>query len=162
MIRPVTADDLGLLHSLVHGMAESEEATDLISTDEAELGRALFGPSPVAWANLAIDDKTGEVLGYTLWALVYSTWRGTAIHIDDIYIREDAIGTGVDTALLSNLAAISAERGYRHMQWWGRVTNDPVAAYYRSIGAEIPSVQGEELTIFRLSGAPLADLARQA
>jgi hypothetical protein len=71
-------------------------------------------------------------------------------------------GTGVDTALLSNLAAISAERGYRHMQWWGRVTNDQVAAYYRSLGAEIPSVQGEELTIFRLSGAPLPDLARQA
>ena len=162
MIRPVTPEDLDLLHTLVHGMAESEEATEQISTDEAELDRALFGPSPVAWAHFAVDDKTGEVVGYTLHALVYSTWRGTAIHIDDIYIREDALGTGVDTALLSNLAAISAERGYRHMQWWGRVTNDQVAAYYRSIGAEIPSVLGEELTIFRLSGAPLTDLARQA
>lgn len=162
MIRPVTAEDLGLLHSLVHGMAENEEATEQISTGRDELGRALFGPAPVAWAHFAVDDKSGEVVGYTLWALVYSTWRGTAIHIDDIYIRPDRIGTGVDTALLSHLAALSAERGYRHMQWWGRVTNEPVAAYYRSLGAEIPSVQGKELTVFRLSGAPLADLARQA
>ena len=162
MIREVTAEDLGLLHSLVHGMAASEQATDQISTDEAELGRALFGPAPVAWAHLAIDDKTGDAVGYTLWALVYSTWRGTAIHIDDIYIREDALGTGVDTALLSTLAAICAERGYRHMQWWGRPTNEPVDAYYRSIGAEIPSVLGEDIAIYRLCGAPLTDLAKQA
>ncbi|MCI4061679.1 GNAT family N-acetyltransferase [Micromonospora sp. R77] len=108
----------------------------------------------VAFAHLAVDDTTGEVVGYTLWCLVYSTWRGTAIHVDDIYVRQDAVGRGVDRALLHTLAALCAERGYRHMQWWGRVTNEPTAAFYRSLGAEIPSVQGKELTIFRLSGAP--------
>ncbi|MFF4402305.1 GNAT family N-acetyltransferase [Streptomyces sp. NPDC001480] len=162
MIRPVTAEDLPLLHAMVQGMAENEEATAQISTDEDELRRALFGPEPLAHAHFAVDDKTGEIVGYTLWCLVYSTWRGTAIHIDDIYIRQDAVGRGFDTALLSALAAVCAERGYRHMQWWGRVTNEPIAAFYRSLGAEIPSVQGKELTVFRLSGTPLADLARQA
>ncbi|WP_393096811.1 GNAT family N-acetyltransferase [Streptomyces sp. LN325] len=162
MIRPVTAEDVTLLHTMVHGMAENEEATQQISTDEDELRRALFGPHPVAWAHFAVDDKTDEIVGYTLWALVYSTWRGTAIHIDDIYVREDAVGRGFDTALLSTLAGLCATRGYRHMQWWGRVTNEPTAAFYRSLGAEIPSVQGKELTVFRLSGEPLADLGRQA
>ena len=47
MIREVTADDLGLLHSLVHGMAADEHASDQIHTDEAELGRALLGPAPL-------------------------------------------------------------------------------------------------------------------
>ncbi|MDG6101637.1 hypothetical protein Daura_38755 [Dactylosporangium aurantiacum] len=48
------------------------------------------------------------------------------------------------------------------MQWWGRPTNAPTDAYYRSVGAGIPSVLGEDIAVYRLTGAPLADLAARA
>ncbi|MDI5970905.1 GNAT family N-acetyltransferase [Streptomyces sp. SL13] len=158
MIRPVIAEDLALLHTLMLGMAEYEKATEQVCTDKEELRDALFGPAPVAFAHFAVDDETGQVIGYTLWSLVYSSWRGTAIHIDDIHVKPEWAGRGYDTALMSELAGLAVERGYRHMQWWATDGNKPAIDFYDSLGAERPSVRGHDLIILRLTGKPLTDL----
>lgn len=140
MIRPATADDVAVIHTMILEMATEEEAADQIFTDEKELRGVLF------------------VIGYALWCLVYCTWRGLAVHIDDVHVRSEGAGDGHDTALLSALAGVCAERGYRHMEWWANTGDARATACYESLGAEQPSLQGDDLTIFRLSGKPLADL----
>jgi GNAT superfamily N-acetyltransferase len=155
MIRPATTDDVPVLQMMIRELAAREDSTDLVVTAEDELRSVLSGPDPLAFAHIAVDEQTGQVVGYTLWCLVYSTWRGTAVHIDDIYVRPQAAGRGYETALLSELARICSERGYRHMEWWGLTSNTPAVAYYESLGAGYDP----DMAVFRINAEPLAGLA---
>lgn len=158
MIRPATADDVAVIHTMIRETATREEAIEQAVTDEDELRSALFGSDPVAFAHLAVDDRTGEVAGYALWCLVHRTWRGVAVHIDDIRVRPESAGRGHEAALLGELAGICSERGYRHLEWWASCEDQPAVAYYESLGAEHITGQGGDVTILRLSGKALADL----
>ncbi|MDI5974017.1 GNAT family N-acetyltransferase [Streptomyces sp. SL13] len=164
MIRQATADDLGVLHTMMLEMAELEEATDQIHTTRQELHDALFGPDQMAFAHIVEDEESGRAVGYTLWCRVYCTWRGLAVHIDDIYVRPEAEGQGHEKALMRVLARVCADRGYRHMQWWATEGNKAAMEFYGTLKAERPAIRdhedNHELIILRLSGQPLADLAQ--
>jgi ribosomal protein S18 acetylase RimI-like enzyme len=80
------------------------------------------------------------------------------MHLDDLYVRPDARGGGHGRALLASLAAICAQRGYERFEWRVLTWNEPAIGFYRSLGAELL----DEWAMCRLSGEPLADLARSA
>ena len=57
------------------------------------------------FAHLAEDDTTGEPVGFALWFLNFSTWRGVhGIYLEDLYVRPEARGGGHGKALLRELA----------------------------------------------------------
>jgi L-amino acid N-acyltransferase YncA len=155
MIRPCRADDVPAVYGMIRELAEYENAAHEINSTEEELRTALFGAQPVAFAHLAEDDATGGLLGFSLWYLTFSTWEGVGIHLEDIYVRPEARGSGLGKALLRQLAAICADRGYRRLEWWVLDWNEPSIGFFKSLGA----VPIDELMIFRLIGDPLADLA---
>ncbi len=155
MIRPCRLDDVPAIHEMIRELAEYEKAAHKVHSSEEELRAALFGAQPIAFAHLAEDDKTGELLGYALWYLNFSTWQGAGIHLEDIYVRPQARGSGLGQALLRELARICADRGYRRLEWWVLNWNGPSIGFYKSLGA----VPLDELMIFRLTGDPLTDLA---
>jgi GNAT superfamily N-acetyltransferase len=158
MIRPATAQDVVAVQAMIRELAASEDGTDLVATDEVELHDVLFGPESLASALIAVDDETGTVVGYTLWFPVYCTWRGVSAQIDDVYVRAEAAGRGHEKALLGAVARVCAERGYRVMQWWGLISSTSNTAFYEGFGAD----HDPDLTVFRLAGKPLADLAAEA
>jgi GNAT superfamily N-acetyltransferase len=122
-----------------------------------DLRKALFGPEPALFAHVA--EESGEVTGFALWFVNYSTWLGRhGIYLEDLYVSPAARGRGIGKALLAALAAICAERGYGRLDWWVLDVNAPALAFYRSLGA----VAMTEWTVHRLSGPALAELAAQA
>src|SRR6266566_6606892 len=100
MIRPCRLDDVPAIHEMIRELAEYEKAAHKVHSSEEELRAALFGAQPIAFAHLAEDDKTGELLGYALWYLNFSTWQGAGIHLEDIYVRPQARGSGLGKVLL--------------------------------------------------------------
>lgn len=64
-------------------------------------------------------------------------------------------GRGYGKALISALAQVCVERGYRRLEWTVLDWNEPAIAVYRSIGAEPMA----DWTTQRLSGEALAALA---
>jgi GNAT superfamily N-acetyltransferase len=157
MIRPAEIEDIAVIQSMIRELAAREEQTDTVVTEERDLHDVLFGQSPLAHAFVAVDEATDEVLGYTLWSPAYSTWRGIAVQVDDIYVRTSARGLGVERALLGEVAKATVARGYRLMQWWGMVEHVDNTAFYRTLGADYD----HSLMIFRLPPASVAELAQQ-
>jgi GNAT superfamily N-acetyltransferase len=104
---------------------------------------------------MAVDDVTGAPVGFALWFLNFSTWRGVhGIYLEDLYVRPSARGHGYGKALLSELARLCVERGYERLQWWVLNWNTPAIDFYTSVGAE----PMDEWTVYRLSGDALAKL----
>ena len=147
-VRPATAADVPVLLELVHELAVYEREPDAVETTEAQLHEALFGADPVAWCHVAVD-ADGAVVGFALWHLTFSTWRGTAgIWLEDLFVRPAARGTGLGRALLQELARTCTARGYSRLAWWVLDWNEPAVGFYRSLGA----APQDEWTTFRLDG----------
>ncbi|MEV7897959.1 GNAT family N-acetyltransferase [Streptomyces cyaneofuscatus] len=156
MIRTAVLDDVPVLHALVRELAAYEKALDEVVASEDQLREALFGERPAAYAHVATDEGDGgEVVGFALWFLNFSTWRGVhGIYLEDLYVRPDRRGGGHGKALLAELARICGERGYERLEWSVLNWNAPSIAFYESLGAR----PQDEWTVYRLTDGALARL----
>lgn len=159
MIRAATVNDVAEIRTMIRELAEYERAVEQALATEDQLREALFGEHPAAFALIAEDDDSGDVVGYALWFPRFSTWTGTrGMHLEDLYVRPDARGGGHGKALLASLAALCLRNGYERFEWWVLAWNEPTIDFYKSLGVELL----DEWTVCRLSGEPLNDLAARA
>ena len=153
-VRPAVPADVPVLLQLVQELADYEREPDAVEATEQLLHAALFGPDPVASCHVALLD--GEVVGFALWYVTFSTWKGLpGLWLEDLFVRPPARGSGLGKQLLQALAAVCVERGYPRFEWWVLDWNEPARGFYRSLGA----VPQEEWTTFRVDGAALRALA---
>ncbi|MFF9211703.1 MULTISPECIES: GNAT family N-acetyltransferase [unclassified Streptomyces] len=156
MIRPATPADLPVIHTLIQELAAYEKAPHEAKATPAQLHDALFSAHPAAFAHIAEDDDTGEPVGFALWFLSFSTWRGThGIYLEDLFVRPAARGAGHGKALLTELARICTERGYQRLEWSVLNWNEPAIGFYESLGAR----PQDEWTVYRLTDEALTNLA---
>ncbi|MFJ5730626.1 GNAT family N-acetyltransferase [Streptomyces paradoxus] len=159
MIRSATLDDVPEIRTMIRELAAYERAEERARATAEQLREALFGEHPAAFALIAEDDDTGETVGYALWFPRFSTWTGTrGMHLEDLYVRPQARGSGHGKALLATLAATCRRSGYDRFEWWVLSWNTPVIDFYTSLGVELL----DEWKVCRLSGEPLVELAAQA
>ncbi|MCX5227708.1 MULTISPECIES: GNAT family N-acetyltransferase [unclassified Streptomyces] len=154
MIRTATPADVPVIHALVRDLAEYEKALDEVRTTPEQLQEALFGERPAAFAHVA-ETEDGEVVGFAIWFLNFSTWRGVhGIYLEDLYVRPEVRGGGHGKALLTELARICVERGYERLEWSVLNWNKPSIDFYESLGAR----PQDEWTVYRLTDGALAGL----
>ena len=155
MIRAATSEDVPTILRLVRDLAEYERALHEVKTTEDDLRESLFGPSPKVFAHVA--EHEGEVVGFALWFLSYSTWLGRhGIYLEDLYVDPAMRGQGHGKALLIHLAKIADDRGYGRIEWSVLNWNTPSIAFYESLGAR----PQDEWTTYRLTATALTTLAR--
>ena len=154
MIRPAVPADVPEIHAMVRELADYEKSLAEAKATEQQLHDALFCAHPAAFAHVAEDD-TGRTVGFALWFRNFSTWTGAhGVYLEDLYVRPESRGGGHGKALLTELARICVERGYGRLEWSVLDWNEPSIAFYRALGA----TPMDEWTVYRLSGAALAEL----
>jgi GNAT superfamily N-acetyltransferase len=154
VIRPARPGDVPAIHRLVRELAEYERSLDQVACTEEDLRRSLFAVEPAVFALVA--EHEGEVAGFALWFLNYSTWTGRhGIYLEDLYVTPQVRRHGYGRALLAELARICVERGYGRLEWAVLDWNEPAIAFYRALG----SVAMDEWTVHRLAGPALAAVA---
>ncbi|MEU9284128.1 GNAT family N-acetyltransferase [Streptomyces sp. NPDC048275] len=153
MIRTATPADVPAIHAMVRELAEYEKAPDEARATQRQLAEALFGENPAAFAHIA--EEAGEPVGFALWFLNFSTWRGVhGIYLEDLYVRPEARGGGHGKALLTELARICVERGYERLEWSVLDWNRPSIEFYEALGAR----PQDEWTVYRLTDEALGKL----
>ncbi|MER5747266.1 MULTISPECIES: GNAT family N-acetyltransferase [unclassified Streptomyces] len=154
MIRTAVPADVPAIHTMIRELAEYEKAPHEARATEEQLHEALFGDRPAAYAHIA-EAEDGEPVGFALWFLNFSTWRGVhGIYLEDLYVRPERRGGGHGKALLTELARICVERGYQRLEWSVLDWNAPSIAFYESLGAR----PQDGWTVYRMTDAALAEL----
>lgn len=134
MIRPAVSSDVPAILSLIRELALYERSPESVVATEEGLRSALFGPSPAVFCHVAEDG--GEVVGFALWFLNFSTWLGKhGLYLEDLFVRPSHRGRGLGKALLETLVGIAGDRGYERVEWVVLDWNEPAHAFYRSMGA---------------------------
>ena len=156
-VRPVRPSDVPAVVAMVHELADFERAADQCHLTTDQLAGVLFD-EPTVFGHVAVD-ADDEPVGFALWFLNFSTWRGVhGIYLEDLFVRPRFRGHGLGRALLARLAAECVERGYARLEWSVLDWNEPAIGFYRTLGAGPMA----EWTTFRLDGAALRALGSTA
>ena len=86
VIRKAVKEDCPRLVELVHELAMFERASHEVSMTLEDFTECGFGANPVWWAYVAEVD--GNVEGFALYYIRYSTWKGQRMYLEDILVTE--------------------------------------------------------------------------
>jgi GNAT superfamily N-acetyltransferase len=155
-IRSAQRGDVALILGFIRELAEYEKLSDQVVADPAQMTEHLFGARP--FAEVLIGEVDGEAAGFALFFHNYSTFLGKpGIHLEDLYVRPSARGTGLGTALLSKLATLALERGCGRLEWSVLDWNEPAIGFYQRLGA----APLDGWTMYRLTGPALHELSQK-
>ena len=154
-IRAAVLNDIDEILALIYELALYEKAPEEAKATREQIESSFFSENPKVFCDLVEVD--GEIAGFAVWFLNYSTWQGKhGIYLEDLFVRPQYRGTGFGKALLQHLAAICEKNGYGRFQWWVLDWNTPSIEFYQSLGA----VAMDEWTVFRVSDGALTQLAK--
>ncbi len=154
-LRKAQAADVPLILRFIEGLAEFERLSDECVATEDALRKTLFGDRPSAEVLLAYYESIP--VGFALFFHTYSTFLAKpGIYLEDLFVVPDWRGRGFGRAMLTYLAGVAVERGCGRLEWSVLDWNEDAIRFYRRLGA----APLDEWTTFRLTGEPLAELAR--
>jgi L-amino acid N-acyltransferase YncA len=143
LIRTATAADAEALRTIYNLEVETSTATfDLVprSLDEQLLWqRAREGAYTIL---VAVDDDS-EIVGFASLSPYRSRPAYSTSAEDSVYVRRDAHGRGVGTALMTELVRQAADRGFHAL--FARIAgNNPASvALHTSVGFSVVGVEKE-------------------
>lgn len=144
-----------IILELIRDLAIYEKAEDQARASLEQINSAFFCENPAVFCNL-IESDDGQIAGFAIWFLNFSTWSGThGIYLEDLYVKPQYRGNGYGKSLLVYLAKICVDRGYHRFQWWVLNWNKPSIDFYKSLGAQLM----DEWTVMRVSHEALTNLA---
>ena len=154
MIRPARIDDTQEILALIYELAVYEKAPDEAKATAEQIEETFFCNNPKVFCEIV--EHEGEIAGFAIWFLNYSTWQGLhGIYLEDLFIRPKFRKLGYGKDLLKYLAQICKDRGYGRFQWWVLDWNEPSIEFYKALGA----VAMDEWTVYRVTGDALTELA---
>ncbi|MDR0989582.1 MAG: GNAT family N-acetyltransferase [Prevotellaceae bacterium] len=128
-IRRAIRGDCPRLFELVKALALYERAPEEVTLTLGEFEAGGFDPHPLWWAFVAEAD--GQVVGFALYYLRFSTWKGARLYLEDLYVEPAWRGQGIGAALFEQLRGEAKERGLHGMVWQALAWNHPALNFYR-------------------------------
>jgi GNAT superfamily N-acetyltransferase len=153
-IRQAEPSDSALIFALVNEIAAYEKLSGEVDATEQQIAATLFASEPRVFCDIA--EWNGEPVGFALWFLNFSSFRGRhGIYLEDIFVRPAFRQRGIGKALLARLARLCVEQGFARFEWSVLDWNTPSIDFYRAMGATVM----DDWRICRLSGEALRRFA---
>ena len=133
-IRRAVKEDCPRLLELVQELAVYERAPDEVTVTLNHFEESGFGPRPVWWSFVA--EENNVILGFALYYIRYSTWKGRRMYLEDILVTESARGKGIGKLLFDRLIEEAKERKFCGIVWQVLDWNEPAINFYKKYNAD--------------------------
>jgi GNAT superfamily N-acetyltransferase len=144
IIRRAVKEDCTRMMELIKELAVYEKAPDEVTVNFDHFVNSGFGPNPVWWAFVATaplqsspfpppsgEIEGAEVVGFALWYIRYSTWKGQRLYLEDLLVTEKMRGKGIGKLLFDQLLEECKEKKYSGMMWQVLDWNEPAINFYK-------------------------------
>lgn len=136
-LRRAVKEDCSRLLELIKELAVYEKAPDEVTVTLKHFEESGFGDKPVWWAFVASSpypfsiNGEGEIVGFALYYIRYSTWKGQRIYLEDLLVTEKARGKGVGKLLMDRLIDEAREKNINAVVWQVLDWNEPAINFYK-------------------------------
>jgi GNAT superfamily N-acetyltransferase len=120
---------------LINALALFERAPEEVTLPLAQFEEDGFGENP-AWKALVALDGSQNVIGFALWYLRYSTWKGRRLYLEDLYVEEEWRRAGVASALMEALQEEARKAKCNGLVWQVLDWNVGAKKFYEKLGAQ--------------------------
>lgn len=128
IIRRATSDDCEQILCLVQELAAYERAPEEVTVTLEHFRESGFGRKPVWWAFVAETNNT--IVGFALYYIRFSTWKGQRMYLEDILITEEHRGKGIGKMLMNRLMEEAKEKDLHGISWQVLDWNEPAIKFY--------------------------------
>lgn len=134
-IRQAEKTDMPQVLGLIQALALFENEPEAVEITLEDLETHGFGTDKKFVCFVA--EKDGDLVGMALVYERYSTWKGPAIHLEDLIVQQDFRGQGIGTQLLDRVVNYAKAQGVRRLGWEVLDWNINAIKFYESKGAKI-------------------------
>jgi GNAT superfamily N-acetyltransferase len=149
LIRRAVKEDCKRMMELVLELAVYEKEPDAVTVTFDHFVKSGFGENPIWYAFVAEapiasisvspsplgegrgEVATDEVVGFALWYIRYSTWKGQRLYLEDILVTEKMRGKGIGKLLFDALIEECKAKKYSGMAWQVLEWNEPAINFYK-------------------------------
>lgn len=124
---------------LIRELALYEKAPQEVTVSFEHFVESGFGPNPVWWAYVA-EQEDGTIVGFALYYIRYSTWKGQRMYLEDIIVTQSMRGQGIGKQLFDTLFNVCKEKQFKGMVWQVLDWNEPAINFYK----KYPNVQFDQ------------------
>lgn len=134
-IRNANKNDMPQVLSLIKELAIFEKEEHAVEVTVNDLEQDGFGNNPAFHCFVA--EVNNKVEGIALVYYRYSTWKGKALHLEDLIVSEAMRGSGIGTALLDEVVRYGHNLGVKRINWEVLDWNEPAITFYEKKGANV-------------------------
>jgi GNAT superfamily N-acetyltransferase len=128
-IRRAEKNDCAAMLELIRELAVYEKAPDEVTVDFDHFAESGFGENPVWYAFVA--ESANKVVGFALYYIRYSTWKGQRMYLEDILVNEPFRGEGIGKLLFDQLIKEAKEKSLNGIVWQVLEWNEPAINFYK-------------------------------
>ncbi len=136
-IRNAVENDCPRMLELITELAVYERAPDAVTVSLKHFATSGFGEKPVWWAFVA--EENNVIIGFALYFIRYSTWKGQRMYLEDLLVTEKARGKGVGKLLFDELLIEARQRNMSGLAWQVLDWNEPAINFYKKYNAKMES-----------------------
>ncbi len=134
-IRFATKEDMISVHQLITELAVFEKEPDAVEISVVDLEEGGFSKEPKF--KIFVAEENNQIIGMALFYERFSTWKGKAIHLEDLIVTQSKRKLGVGKALYSQLMKYAFDNNYKRVAWEVLDWNKNAIDFYESTGAHI-------------------------
>ncbi len=148
LIRKAVKEDCASMMELIQELAVYEKEPDAVTVTFDHFVESGFGKSPVWQAFVATTPLSstqfpppsgeiegagarGEVVGFALCYIRYSTWKGQRLYLEDFLVSEKMRGKGIGKLLFDTLIEECKAKKYSGLVWQVLDWNEPAINFYK-------------------------------
>lgn len=128
-IRKAEKRDVSSIRRLILELADFEKAGDQVKITERQLEEDGFGEK--AFFQAFVAECEGQLVGFSLSFVRYSTWRGKMLYMEDLYVTESHRGQSIGSALLEKQLDYAKESGINFLCFQVLDWNQPAISFYK-------------------------------
>ena len=116
--------------------SEAVSGINPIHTREIEPEEQMSGADQLQLDN-PVPESSEQVVGFALYYIRYSTWKGQRLYLEDLLVTEHMRGKGIGHLLFDRLIQECRDKKFSGMMWQVLEWNEPAINFYKKYDANL-------------------------